>query len=390
MSSRSFMSLSLYQKVFIVKHFYKLGEDVDSVLHAFQREFSKGMHSEIYNLISQIIHTFESTGSIANDFYYRKIAVSKTKQEDEDGEEDDKGEIMYLPVCDVQEETIIETDPDIYIQEHLSITATDGPEDEAVDAKEAEIIEDCTTEDDAEPVVGEHEDEEEGEVEMTGNTASSNETTESESETADSGSDTEFKVRTPGRRETGGGRRQQEQNTPMNQQQRTKRKPNGNSKSPNQRFCEICNKYIRSCYSEHMSTHSNVREYECKVCLKAFTTVRYLKEHLMTHAEGKFVCGICGKASKTKSNHNSHMKVHGAEKKFQCSVCEMKFLRPQGLKRHMLTHTGEKPFKCRHCTQEFALFMTWQMHERLHTGERPYKCHLCEKAFIGAPALNVS
>lgn len=110
------------------------------------------------------------------------------------------------------------------------------------------------------------------------------------------------------------------------------------------------------------------------------------KEHLPT----VWICNICGKVSKQKRIHKTHMLVHSDERPHQCTECPMAFVRLQGLKRHLLTHTGEKPYVCEVCGLSFAAYMSHQMHVRLHTGERPYECRHCGDKFIGLPALNVS
>lgn len=372
--------MPLAQKVFIVKYFYKLGEDLDSIWEAFQSEYKILLHpEEAAELFSQIINAFETSGSVVSDFYYRKAALKDTT----------KDEIMYSSVQDVIEETVIEADdrPVIIIEEEEEeeeMIEHDEEEDEegqVMVVEESEVLIE-TKMDPRALIMGE----------STEDTVSSEESSESEPDQSETDTDVSFKP-TPRKviiRPIKHHGQLDQENTPQAKNLPTSKRDRKPRRRSPQKFCDICNKYIRSCFAEHMATHSSTKDFVCKTCNKSFTTVRYLKEHVQTHQEGKFVCEICGKASKTKSNHNSHSKIHTGEKKYHCTLCPLKFLRPQGLKRHMLTHTGEKPYKCRHCNQEFALFMTHQMHERLHTGERPYQCHHCEKSFIGAPALNVS
>lgn len=402
--SRSYLCMSLYQKVFVVKYYYKLGEDLHRVWEAFQGEFRSEMPPDVFHLIPQLIASFETTGSVLSDFYYRKSGG---------GTKDSKAEIMYLPVGDVQEETVIETDQDLMEQQQQQHYHHEVHEvvEELEEEEEGEEVEELTEEDEGE---GEEEEMLETKVDPnaviaaeTSTEASDSSDTESESD-SDADTDVSFKPSSAATTRKGPPRvtirpikhlqqQQQQQNSIQNtsmssrgkQQQQQQRISGKTRRSPSQKFCDICKKFVRACFSEHMATHNSSKDFICKTCDKSFSTVRYLKEHMQTHEEGKFVCEVCGKVSKTKSNYNSHSKVHTTERKFECNLCPLKFLRQQGLRRHMLTHTGEKPYKCRHCTQEFALYMTHQMHERLHTGERPYKCQHCEKSFIGAPALNV-
>lgn len=391
--SRGFLCMSLHQKVFIVKYFYKFGEDVDSVWAAFQKEYERvPMPPEIFDLIPDVVSTFELTGSVTGDFYYRKSAVDGIKTE-----------IMYSSVQDDVQEEVIETDvledkPAEIVEEEELEDDELGEEDADLHVVVEEEIQMLETKVDPRSLIAP------GDTTADDSEESSDESSGSESGETDTDTDVSFKPSprkiTP--KVTIRPIKQHQQqpqnnlesfledpNTENTPQSKTKRVSKNRKYSP-QKFCDICKKFVRACFAEHMATHNSSRDYSCKTCNKSFQTLRYLKEHMQTHEEGKYVCEICGKTSKTKSNHNSHIKVHSMEKKFKCMLCPQKFLRPQGLRRHTLTHTGEKPYKCRHCTQEFALFMTHQMHERLHTGERPYQCHHCEKSFIGAPALNVS
>lgn len=373
--------MPLAQKVFIVKYFYKLGEDLDNIWEAFQSEYKMMLHpEEAAELFPQIINAFETSGSVVSDFYYRKAA----------GKDTTKAEIMYSSVQDVIEETVIEADdrPVIIIEGEEEEMIEEDEEQEDEEEEEAEVL---MMEEPEEMIEAKMEPHALIIGESTEDTQSSEASSGSESDQSETDTDVSFKP-TPRKviiRPIKHHGQLDQENTPQPKNLTGKRDRKPRRRSP-QKFCDICKKFIRSCFAEHMATHSTTKDFVCETCNKSFTTVRYLKEHVQTHQEGKFVCEICGKASKTKSNHNSHSKIHTGERKYHCTMCHLKFLRPQGLKRHMLTHTGEKPYKCRHCNQEFALFMTHQMHERLHTGERPYQCHHCEKSFIGAPALNVS
>lgn len=423
-------SLTVYEKIFIVKYFYKLDEDQHSVWKAFQNHFPTEIPPKVFDLIPQIISTFEVTGSVLSDFYYERTITEVINQATSD--ELAKEEICYLNDQAVHEETVIANEGDLNEEEEdeEGEEGEEGEEEEEEEQDEDQGLEPETqlivegecgeedTEDDEEVGEEEEEDDGDGDVEL-----DLEEEEEEEDDSVDEGeedSDEDYQVRpTPKktvRRATTGLTPNNNTNTttstylarhhnntttatPLSsaggRRVRAKNGENGRKKSrsprkPTQKkFCDVCQKFVGACFAEHMSTHSKSKDFVCKVCNKAFTTIRYLREHEFIHGEGTFVCEVCGKPSKTKSNHNSHMRVH-MEKKFPCDQCPLTFKRQQGLTRHKMTHSGEKPFKCRQCGQEFAQHMTRQMHERLHTGERPYKCHHCNKSFIGAPALNVS
>lgn len=66
---------------------------------------------------------------------------------------------------------------------------------------------------------------------------------------------------------------------------------------------------------------------------------------------------------------------------FQCTLCTRTFSSMNYLKRHMLSHTNEKPHKCDYCEKRFASRSQLVQHQRIHTNERPYKCKECDMAF---------
>lgn len=139
--------------------------------------------------------------------------------------------------------------------------------------------------------------------------------------------------------------------------------------------------------------------------------LNHKRRHLSLSEREQIICEICAKVSHSKELHKSHMKVsvgkgicrllhclhppkiilqvHSKGRPHQCPMCEMKFRSTQTLARHKLIHTGEKPLVCNVCGASFRAHMTLSMHMRLHTGERPYSCNHCKKSFVGRPGLNV-
>lgn len=105
-----------------------------------------------------------------------------------------------------------------------------------------------------------------------------------------------------------------------------------------------------------MTTHSNKRPYECKLCGSSFTQSYSLVKH---------------------------NRIHTGDRPYQCDVCETRFYSSDHLKRHMRTHTGERPFKCNFCSKSFAQNGDLNKHKRLHVGENTYQCDWpeCKQAF---------
>eukprot|EP00954_Amorphochlora_amoebiformis_P006564 514915-Amorphochlora_amoeboformis.AAC.2 len=59
--------------------------------------------------------------------------------------------------------------------------------------------------------------------------------------------------------------------------------------------------------------------------------------------EKPYICKVCGKAWKIKSNLYSHMKIHTGEKPHTCPVCNRRFLKKSNMKRHRLNVHRDVP-----------------------------------------------
>ena len=64
---------------------------------------------------------------------------------------------------------------------------------------------------------------------------------------------------------------------------------------------------------------------------------------------------------------NSHKRIHTGEKQFECKICKKAFSFFNSLKVHERSHTGEKPFKCKICNETFSYSHVLKNHEKIHT-----------------------
>jgi KRAB domain-containing zinc finger protein len=69
----------------------------------------------------------------------------------------------------------------------------------------------------------------------------------------------------------------------------------------------------------HLRTHQNKRDFECKICEKAFSRKTSLNNHLALHQTAKyFKCLECGKLYQQKGRlEKSHEKSHVITAKFE-------------------------------------------------------------------------
>lgn len=64
---------------------------------------------------------------------------------------------------------------------------------------------------------------------------------------------------------------------------------------------------VREALTQKPSVEENI--YTCSVCSRTFRTKPFLRRHILTHGEKKFLCSECGKCFVTKAGLESHLKV---------------------------------------------------------------------------------
>ncbi|XP_063768993.1 zinc finger protein 888-like [Eleginops maclovinus] len=106
--------------------------------------------------------------------------------------------------------------------------------------------------------------------------------------------------------------------------------------------CTICGKVFkfRSLLSSHSLIHSEQRPYGCDFCSRSFRRLSHLKRHReVVHANGarapqSFVCHICGKDKKCRSQLQRHVIIHTGERPYGCDLCSARFNRSGNLQQH--------------------------------------------------------
>uniref|UniRef100_A0A0X3Q2V8 Zinc finger protein 479 n=3 Tax=Schistocephalus solidus TaxID=70667 RepID=A0A0X3Q2V8_SCHSO len=97
-----------------------------------------------------------------------------------------------------------------------------------------------------------------------------------------------------------------------------------------------------------------------------------------------FVCEICGKGFKWKTNMNRHIDtIHKAVRPFACEFCGRNFAEAGHLRSHIdRIHKTVRPFACEICGRNFAETGDLKNHiDRVHKKLRNFECELCGKAF---------
>ncbi|UYM18361.1 C2H2-type zinc finger protein [Endozoicomonas euniceicola] len=101
----------------------------------------------------------------------------------------------------------------------------------------------------------------------------------------------------------------------------------------------------------------------CEVCLKVFRSRSCFTEHMRTHSgEKPFRCPICPKAFATQSNFKKHERIHTGEKPYKCRACNKRFADKSNLDRHIKSHIGNKPFHCLDCYNSYTTAQNLRIH----------------------------
>ncbi|XP_061615125.1 zinc finger protein ZFP2-like [Phyllopteryx taeniolatus] len=106
--------------------------------------------------------------------------------------------------------------------------------------------------------------------------------------------------------------------------------------------CATCGKEFKfqSLLNNHAAVHSDERPHACDFCPRRFRRLGHLKRHRrVVHRDGArlpqtFVCHICGKDKKCRSQLARHVIIHTGERPFACDLCAARFNRLGNLRQH--------------------------------------------------------
>lgn len=91
-----------------------------------------------------------------------------------------------------------------------------------------------------------------------------------------------------------------------------------------------------------------------------------IKKVLRSHG-----CHLCDYKSKTKSDLNKHIKIHGIRTRQKCRFCEYSCVTNQAMRAHLQNqHQTDSLYSCSRCKASFKLFKEFKQHtEENHQGE---------------------
>lgn len=158
--------------------------------------------------------------------------------------------------------------------------------------------------------------------------------------------------------------------------------------------CKICKKSFRTKtnLTEHENYCSGNLPYHCKHldCDKKFATATKLKNHIKLKHDKKFVaiCSICNIGFIKISDYKSHKISHSTEKKFNCTKCDKSYKTLSNLNYHMKFHNDKLPFICDICNKGFMRKEYLESHVNNHNGVKNFSCQYCNKKFVSQKNLD--
>jgi len=129
--------------------------------------------------------------------------------------------------------------------------------------------------------------------------------------------------------------------------------------------------------------------YECPKCSKKFEQRNSLSNHIKSHSDVRqFKCSNCARQFKKPGDYSRHVRLCGEEHQFKCDQCGKTFMSLNSLTNHVRAHSNERPFQCETCLTSFKKQGDLTNHEQTcRTGVLPYSCGVCSKQFAAANSL---
>ena len=147
--------------------------------------------------------------------------------------------------------------------------------------------------------------------------------------------------------------------------------------------CNICNRAFKrkTDLKQHMVWHSDEKPLQCDICGFRCKTNWEIKSHSLSHSDiRKYPCTFpgCTQACKTKSDLTKHMVRHKTERDFQCSLCPNSYKCKASLRKHIqYQHTSTRNFHCEKCGKSFKTKSSLRKHDIIHSDARPFYCDIC-------------
>ncbi|XP_055691565.1 zinc finger protein 540-like [Lutzomyia longipalpis] len=164
---------------------------------------------------------------------------------------------------------------------------------------------------------------------------------------------------------------------------------------PGDTKCSLCGKEYKwkASLKRHVLTHSNIKEFECPKCPRAFVDNDRLKQHMQVHFQEKHKCKICGHFFKNRAYLRTHQKRHTDHMKYKCYMCGQRFVNYETIKLHIIYMHYRKKFSkqpnitCDKCGETVPR-TEYKRHNNTHNIKiQPRDCFYCGKTLSSYASL---
>ncbi|KAK9879634.1 hypothetical protein WA026_006699 [Henosepilachna vigintioctopunctata] len=151
-------------------------------------------------------------------------------------------------------------------------------------------------------------------------------------------------------------------------------------------FCINCKKIFGR--KENLLSHSCIGnpKFKCDQCDRSFYQKKYYKKHIDSVHNKKFKCDSCNYNYCNKyelNRHNCKAKLNEVQR-YSCTICKKFYSHPSYVKKHMLRHhssENQKLFICSSCPKQYMDKYSLKVHMKSH-GEPELQCEVCYKKFF--------
>jgi Zinc finger, C2H2 type/Zinc-finger of C2H2 type len=155
--------------------------------------------------------------------------------------------------------------------------------------------------------------------------------------------------------------------------------------------CTLCDKKYKT--EAQLKAHTDFchntsrQSWICYICSKVLKTKSNLDFHIKAHVQpdDPIECDLCGHIIKNKRRFAIHMAKHRSAENgpYECEQgCGKIFRHRSAMQAHILFVHTKNRFVCEHCGKEFKHKKALKEHEAsMHTGIDLYSCDFCERSF---------
>lgn len=153
---------------------------------------------------------------------------------------------------------------------------------------------------------------------------------------------------------------------------------------------ECVDQEMVSVKSDNSSTPKNKRSLTCDTCGTIFYIHAEYNKHIKTHGKNRFQCVTCKKWFAKRYLLNAHQKTHSGVKNYECQLCQKRYTSQTNLDRHVrVFHRQERQHKCTTCHKTFSQLSTLRLHQSVHMAERLFSCDICNSKFKTETQLKI-